>query len=174
MSDTGVLKSNVNSILAKGGEVVYDANSGRYIMSFIHDNKRYYAYVSAGSTTEQINGKYMTITAVPTSGTYKGSTIFDIKTITTYDGSYIIKDSGTRVLTESDISGFSKDKLALARNEIFARHGRVFSTPKYKEYFESCSWYSVNPNYNMNDDKSNLNDIEIKNVEFLLKHENNM
>ncbi|MDO5396409.1 MAG: YARHG domain-containing protein, partial [bacterium] len=173
-SDTGVLRTNINSVLAIGGEVVYDSGSGRYIMTFTSGNKRYYAYVSAGSTTAQINGKYMTITAAPTDATYKGSTVFDIKTLTTYEGDYIIKESGTRLLTESDISGFSKDQLALARNEIFARHGRPFSTHKYREYFEQKSWYSINPNYNLDDDKSNLNEIESANVEFLLKHENNM
>lgn len=174
VSDTGVLRTNVNSVLARGGEVVYDSNSGRYIMTFTSGNKRYYAYVSSGSTTAQISGKYMTITAVPTDMTYKGSTIFDIKTLTTYEGDYIIKDSGIKRLTESDISGLSKEQLAFARNEIFARHGRPFSTQKYKDYFAQKSWYNINPNYNLNDDKSNLNDIESENVDFLLKHENNL
>ena len=168
------MRTNVNSVLAKGSEVVFDNNTGKYIMSFISGGKRYYAYVSSGSTTSQISGKYMTVTAVPTGQTYKGSTVFDIKTLTMYDGDYIIKDSGTRLLTQNDIAGFSKDTLALARNEIFARHGRPFSTPKYKEYFSQKSWYKVNPNYNLDDDKSNLNEIEVKNVEFLLKEENNM
>ena len=116
----------------------------------------------------------MTITAVPTDTTYKGSTVFDIKTLTNYDGDFIIKDSGTRLLTESDIAGLSKEELALARNEIFARHGRPFSTAKYKEYFEQKSWYTINPDYNIDDDKSHLNDIESKNVDFLLRYENNM
>ena len=36
-------------------------------MTFVTNNVKYYATVSAGSTTEQINGKPYTITAVPTS-----------------------------------------------------------------------------------------------------------
>lgn len=143
-------------------------------MTFISSNKEYYAYVSAGSTTDQIYGKNMTITALPTASTYRGSTIFDIKTLTTYEGDYIIKDSGTRLLTDADIAGMSKDKLALARNEIFARHGRPFTMQVYKEYFESRSWYKVNPNYNLKDDGSNLNEVEMKNVDFIFAKENNM
>lgn len=161
-------------MLSIGGEVVYDNNSGRYIMSFISGGKEYFAYVSAGSTTDQIYGKSMTVTAVPTGSTYRGSTIFDITSLTTYEGDYIIKDSGTKLLTESDIAGLSKDQLALARNEIFARHGRPFTTPAYKEYFESRSWYHVDPNYNINKDNDYLNDVESKNVNLILSRENSL
>ena len=162
----------MNAASVKGGEVIYDSNSGRYIMTFISNGKEYYAYVSPGSTTEQVYGKDFTITATPTGNTFRGSTIFDITSMTSYDGSgYILKDSGTRLLTESDISGMSKQQIALARNEIFARHGRPFSTPEYKDYFAKCSWYKVNPSYNINDDMSNLNETEQANVNFLLRHE---
>ncbi|MEC7984797.1 MAG: YARHG domain-containing protein [Myxococcota bacterium] len=33
------------------------------------------------------------------------------------------------------------------RNEIFARHGRAFKTPKYAEHFAQQAWYRINPNY---------------------------
>ena len=65
----------------------------------------------------------------------------------------------------------SEEQLALARNEIYARHGRKFKTAVYNNYFSGCGWYSVNPNYNYSDDNSNLNDIEVKNVNFILKAE---
>ena len=44
-------------------------------MTFVTNNVKYYATVSAGSTTEQINGKPYTITAVPTPETYNGNTV---------------------------------------------------------------------------------------------------
>lgn len=173
VSYTGVTNAGINSQLAVGGEVVYDSSLG-YLMSFNIGNTRYYAYVSEGSTTAQIQNQYMTIQATPTSSTYRGNTVYDISSLTMYKGEYILPYSGTRLLTQSDISSMSKERLALARNEIYARHGRRFQTEEYQRYFESCSWYKINPNYNYNDDNSNLNEIEEKNVAFLLAAEHNM
>ena len=77
------------------------------------------------------------------------------------------------LLTNDDIKGMSKHDLALARNEIYARHGRKFQTEEYSKYFSGKSWYSINPNYNYSDDDSNLNSIEVKNVQFILNAERN-
>lgn len=170
---SGVSSSHISSQLSTGGEVIYDSNAGKYLMTFVTNNVKYYATVSAGSTTEQINGKPYTITAVPTSETYNGNTVYDITSITNYAGDYILANSGTKLLTNDDIKGMSKHDLALARNEIYARHGRKFQTEEYSKYFSSKSWYSINPNYNYSDDDSNLNSIEIKNVQFILNAERN-
>lgn len=141
-------------------------------MTFITGGVKYYAHVSEGSTTEQIKGKAYTVTAQPTNETYNGNTVYEITNLTKYDGAdYIIPDSGTRLLTESDLAGMSKYDLALARNEIYARHGRKFQTEEYSAYFNSKSWYSLNPNYDYSDDGANLNDIEAKNVSLILKAE---
>ncbi len=141
-------------------------------MSFNIDGKTYYANVSSGSTTDQIKGQSMTVSAKPTSDKYNGNTIYDINSLTYYNGDdYILPDSGTKLVTNKDIEGFTKEKLGYARNEIYARHGRKFQMKEYKEYFESKSWYKENPNYNYEDDNSNLNSIESKNVEFLLSAE---
>ena len=93
--------------------------------------------------------------------------------ITNYAGDYILANSGTKLLTNDDIKGMSKHDLALARNEIYARHGRKFQTEEYSKYFSGKSWYSINPNYNYSDDDSNLNSIEVKNVQFILNAERN-
>ena len=77
------------------------------------------------------------------------------------------------LLTNDDIKGMSKHDLALARNEIYARHGRKFQTEEYSKYFSGKSWYSINPSYNYSDDDSNLNSIEVKNVQFILNAERN-
>ena len=54
---------------------------------------------------------------------------------------YIIPKSSKRILTEKDLEGLSSEQLRLARNEIFARHGRIFGSSDLQEYFESKSWY---------------------------------
>ena len=171
--NSGVSSSNISSQLSTGGEVIYDSNARKHLMTFVTNNVKYYATVSAGSTTEQINGKPYTITAVPTSETYNGNTVYEITSITNYAGDYILANSGTKLLTNDDIKGMSKHDLALARNEIYARHGRKFQTEEYSKYFSGKSWYSINPNYNYSDDDSNLNSIEVKNVQFILNAERN-
>lgn len=62
-------------------------------------------------------------------------------TYTDNDSEYIFSDSSSRLLTEADISGRSAEELRIAKNEIYARHGRIFTSEDLKEYFESKSWY---------------------------------
>lgn len=172
VSDSGVSNNKITSQLSTGKEVIYNSGTGKYLMTFETGNTRYYANVSAGSTTEQIKNQPYTITAQPTSEKYNGNTVYEITSMTGYSaGDYILANSGTTLLTDKDIKGMSKYDLALARNEIYARHGRKFQTAEYNAYFTGKSWYSLNPNYNYSDDDSNLNDIEAKNVQFLLNAE---
>ena len=60
---------------------------------------------------------------------------------TAANGDYVLPDSATRAYSESDLSGLSDWQLNAALNEIYARHGRGFSDPTWREYFESKSWY---------------------------------
>ena len=54
---------------------------------------------------------------------------------------YILPHSADTLLTETDLIGLTTDELAYARNEIYARHGRMFITQKYQDYFNGKSWY---------------------------------
>jgi len=81
-------------------------------------------------------------------------------------GEYILPYSNKRTLTSEDLKGLSKNQLALARNEIFARHGYTFPTEPYKSYFASKSWYKPNPKYT-NDGKE-LSALERHNVKVIL------
>lgn len=89
---------------------------------------------------------------------------------TTGNGDYILPDSSTKKYTEQELSGLSAQDLYLARNEIFARHGRIFSNSDLQSYFESKSWYkpSIEPG-DFSD--SLLNETELANVELLSKLE---
>ena len=62
---------------------------------------------------------------------------------------------------EGDFLGplFAED-LRVLRNEMYARHGRVFKDVKLQKYFEEQSWYKANPEFK--DDQ--LNEIEVKNL----------
>lgn len=54
---------------------------------------------------------------------------------------YLLPDSAKRKLKKSDLVGLSKKELRIARNEIYARHGRRFNDKDLQEYFESQAWY---------------------------------
>ena len=170
-SSSGMSRTAISSEIVTGGEVLRNTGTGRYLMTFVKDGILYYANVSEGSTTDQIKNKTFTINADPTNESYNGNTVYEISSMTGYEGDYILADSGTRALTQNDIKGLSKYDLALARNEIYARHGRKFQTKEYSDYFSGKSWYKINPNYNYSDDNSNLNEIEAKNVQLLLDAE---
>lgn len=170
---SGISTATVDAKLTTGGEVLYNNDTGRYLMTFATGNTLYYANVSEGSTTEQIKNKNITITAHPTQETYKGNTIYEITGMTYYDDSdYIIPQSGTRLLSKDEVKNMSKEQLALARNEIYARHGRKFQMAQFRDYFTKKSWYKENPGYNYDNEGSNLNEIEAKNVNLLLSVEN--
>jgi hypothetical protein len=71
---------------------------------------------------------------------------------------FIFSDSDSRLLTSNDLRGLSKDDLRIARNEIFARRGRYFSSSDLTTRFSRFSWYRPHTW------DPQLNDIESANV----------
>lgn len=84
---------------------------------------------------------------------------------------YILKDSSSRYLTKDDLQGLSADECRLARNEIYARHGRKFDDEGLQSHFNSCSWYqgTIAPS---DFDETMLNDIEVANKNLIVEYEN--
>ncbi|MEE1312885.1 MAG: YARHG domain-containing protein [Lachnospiraceae bacterium] len=55
---------------------------------------------------------------------------------------YILPESDSKYYSKSELSELTAKQLAIARNEIYAKHGYIFSKNKeMKEYFEGKSWY---------------------------------
>lgn len=54
---------------------------------------------------------------------------------------YLLPDVDKRYYTKEELMLLPKEKLRLARNEVFARHHRKYETQDLREYFESKSWY---------------------------------
>lgn len=82
-------------------------------------------------------------------------------------------DSAERLLTQTDIAGLSKQDLRIARNEIYARHGRRFNSADLQAYFDGCSWYNGTiAAGSFTDDM--LNDTELANARFLRAAEDAM
>lgn len=79
---------------------------------------------------------------------------------------FVIYDSGVRYLEENDLVGKSASELNIARNEIYARHGRPFAKAVYRNYFRSKSWYREDLSYN----DSLLSSIESRNAAFIKEY----
>ncbi len=56
-------------------------------------------------------------------------------------GGFIFPDSDRRFLGEADLKDLSVVELRIARNEIFARHGRFFKDQILANYFSQFAWY---------------------------------
>lgn len=78
--------------------------------------------------------------------------------------------SNSQYLTDSDLWSMSSEELRIARNEIYARHGRMFKDQALQNYFNSKSWYipSVRPeDFN----EQWLNEYEKANAKFIKSFE---
>ncbi len=91
-----------------------------------------------------------------------------------YEQDYILSYSSDRILTYSDVKDLSKTEIKYARNEIYARNGRLFNNKELQRYFNNKSWYDgyIEPEY-FNEDYM-LTEVEYRNVKFLLEVEENM
>lgn len=79
---------------------------------------------------------------------------------------YILPNSSTTYLTRADLAGLSQEQLRLARNEIYARHGRKFKTKEIQEYFNGKSWYTGTIESNAFKDEY-LNSYEKENIKLI-------
>ncbi len=94
----------------------------------------------------------------------------DMETVDEDVADYILPNSDSRYLTKSDLEGLSKEECRLARNELYARHGRKFDDEALTNYFSQFDWYhpTIDPD---NFDESILNDVEIANRDLIVQFE---
>ena len=86
---------------------------------------------------------------------------------------YIVNGSDKKYYDKTFFEGLSDEELRLARNEIYARHGRMFREQALQSFFESRSWYE--PKYSPDEfdaiQTSILNDYEISNRDLIVEVE---
>lgn len=92
------------------------------------------------------------------------------------DMDYMLDFSSQQEVTEADLDGLSLAQLRIARNEIFARHGRQFRDTALNQWFYSKEWYLDIPEKYSPDDfdklsPSPLSKLEIQNVDFISNYE---
>lgn len=103
-----------------------------------------------------------------------GNTTFYEDGTPVFDTDYILPDSASRYLTEEDLERLTLKGICYAKNEIYARHGRIFKSQELKEYFEGQWWYNgIYEPSDSNDAKivSAMNDYESYNKDLLWKVE---
>ena len=74
----------------------------------------------------------------------------------------------SKAIAEQMLHGLSLHELRLLRNEVYARHGRMFRAEWLQQYFYSQPWYT--PDENFKDESLSGNDK--LNVEAIVKYEN--
>jgi hypothetical protein len=82
-------------------------------------------------------------------------------------GGFVLPFSSRRQVTASDLRGLSRWQLDVARNEIYARHGRPFKRSDLRNYFRGQSWYHEDPSFT----ESRLSALEKRNAEFIRQNQ---
>ncbi|MCR5591756.1 MAG: YARHG domain-containing protein [Lachnospiraceae bacterium] len=91
----------------------------------------------------------------------------------TDDMPYVLPDSDSRYIDESELDNLTEWGCKVARNEIYARYGRKFKDKDLQNYFDSKAWYS--PSVDAKDfDESILNKWEKANVLTITQYEKKM
>ena len=75
-----------------------------------------------------------------------------------------------KLITEAMLRGLSLHELRLLRNEIYARHGRIFKTLWLQQYFGGQAWYDANEEFK----DEELTGADKTNVETIVAYENKL
>ena len=75
-----------------------------------------------------------------------------------------------KLIADRMLRGLSLHELRLLRNEIYARHGRIFKTIWLDQYFGSQPWYDPNPDFK----DEELSGPDKTNVETIVAYENKL
>ncbi|MDO5538489.1 MAG: YARHG domain-containing protein [Eubacteriales bacterium] len=91
-----------------------------------------------------------------------------------YEADYVIPDSSQRYITREELQGLTEEQILLARNEIYAKHGRIFNNEKLDEYFRGKNWYMPSvegAEFTEEYAARVFNDYEIKNISAIVEYE---
>jgi transcriptional regulator NrdR family protein len=92
----------------------------------------------------------------------------NVKVIENYEKK--IREKVTQEVLSAEIfEGLFTEDLRVLRNEIYARHGRVFKDTELQKTFTAMSWYQSNAAYN----DAMLSETELKNLKLILEAEKN-
>lgn len=126
--------------------------------------------VSSSSATASASAKTSTSTQSASQSTATSnatSKLPESNPYRTFTADYVFANSSSSLLTDSQINGLNEDSARVARNEIAARHGRIFNDENLSAYFNSKSWYkgTVDPDTFDKDTDAYYNSAEKTNLD---------
>jgi hypothetical protein len=95
-----------------------------------------------------------------------GSDKTNIETIVAFENK-LHNSIATQPLTRTLLQGLFVEDVRKMRDEIYARHGKVFKDPWTQKYFASFDWYKANPNYS----DASLSVVEKGNIAVIAAYE---
>jgi hypothetical protein len=95
-----------------------------------------------------------------------GSDKTNVETIVNYENR-IHQELGTKPITRALLEGLFIEDVSQMRQEIYARHGKVFKEPWLQKYFSSFDWYKADPNFT----DASLSEVEKKNIATIAAYE---
>lgn len=100
--------------------------------------------------------------------------LYDIaENIDLWQAEFVLENSDCQIISEDELKGLSPLECKIARNEIYARHGRLFQDEQLQNYFDSCLWYEGKiPAEEFELDM--LNDFEKENANIISGYEEKM
>lgn len=183
-----VNRSSLQSLASSCNGTYYDAASDdlaqalRQIYQSIYDDQRSMCRVVFTSMCPGSTSATRTVLlSCADSGPFAGQishTYVPVTSISSYDTSvssqdYVLPGSASKYYSRSELEKMSLWELYLARNEIFARHGRGFKNQDLTDYFATKRWYTQTYTPEEFDaiSSSQLNDYELKNVQTMYEIE---
>jgi hypothetical protein len=90
----------------------------------------------------------------------------NVETIVKYENQ-IHQELSTKPITRALLDGLFLEDASQMRQEIYARHGKVFKEPWLQKYFSSFDWYKADPNFS----DAALTEVEKKNIATIAAYE---
>lgn len=142
--------------------------AGETLLAYTNEGLFYYMMqptdVSTGTDDDAVLGEYIWMCGQAAD---VGSSMQVADSDIRYDAKeYVIPVSSIVALEQYMLADWSDNSLWIARNEIYARHGRQFSNAYLQEYFNRCSWYEGTIPAEQFDENS-LSPIEKDNIKLL-------
>ena len=95
-----------------------------------------------------------------------GNDKLNVETIVKYENK-IHQELSTKPITQALLEGLFIEDASQMRQEIYARHGKVFKEAWLQKYFSSFDWYKADPNFT----EASLTEVEKKNITTIAAYE---
>ena len=133
-------------------------------MRFMRVTVACFAPSGCSSTSSFNRGTRLTRTSKTKS--FPATTKLNVETIVKFENK-IHQELSSKPITRALLEGLFLEDASQMRQEIYARHGKVFKEPWLQKYFSSFDWYKADPNFT----DAALTEVEKKNIATIAAYE---